>query len=349
MDLNSKSDEDNFTPLHLAVKSIIQNDNDDNNRDCIKLLLEANASAQAVDKYGMTPLHYASQRGNQRGVSLLLDYSADPWTRNEQNENCLHLAAHNGHKEIIAEILSKSTNDLFAQDFEDETAFHLAARKGYVGVLNKLFQYCTKQNRATLLEKTDVDENTVLHCAVISGDYMTVKECLTQRFQVDMSNSLGEYPLHLAAKYGYKEIAKLLMECLSCQVDCCNSEGATPLHYAVEFEKTEMVAYLISIGADIDARNFESYTPFLLSAVWGYTNLCKFLLKQKCNPYLKDKSTKSALFLAAEEGHLQTIQTLLTYKEIKPQINDSANRDMTPIHIAAEKGHFKIVQVYLSL
>ena len=54
-----------WTPLHLAgryVKSSIAN-----------LLLQANASPTAVDKYGDTPVHYAKQQGHGDLAARLLE------------------------------------------------------------------------------------------------------------------------------------------------------------------------------------------------------------------------------------------------------------------------------------
>ena len=109
------------------------------------------------------------------GVKTLLEFGADPWKEDEQSQNCLHISAYYGYREIIEHIL-KIPGDVFAYDFEDETAFHLAATEGHVDVLGQLFLHVNQQREGVdILSKRDVDDNSVLHCAVISGSQEAVR------------------------------------------------------------------------------------------------------------------------------------------------------------------------------
>lgn len=62
-------DEDNRTPLHLAVDAA--------DRDALAVLLDAGADVNARDHFGYTPLHYATWRRDLAMSHLLLSHGAD--------------------------------------------------------------------------------------------------------------------------------------------------------------------------------------------------------------------------------------------------------------------------------
>ncbi|KAI6660993.1 Transient receptor potential cation channel [Oopsacas minuta] len=356
LNLDPQTDEDQ-TPLHFAAKNVIKPDEDYEQGEaggessvlsCLRLLLINDAMKDKKDKYGMTPMHYACLRGNVEGVRTLLEFGADPWKEDEQSQNCLHIAAYYGFKEII-ELILKIPGNVFASDFEDETAFHLCATEGHVNVLGQLFLHINfRKEGLNILSKRDVDDNSVLHCAVMSGSQEAVRMCITQKFTGMERNTSGASPLHLAAQLGHIEIATMLLENVNVKVNCIDNESATPLHYAARNNRVDMISFLIKRGASVNRTNNASNTPFIIGAIWGYTKVCVRLLKDRiCNPLLLDRNGKSALFYSVEEGHLELLEALLQDKRIQKSINEHGNRDNTVLHVAAEKGFHKIVQILL--
>jgi len=49
---------------------------DSNQTECVKVLLDAGADANAADKDGLTPLHIAAHRGMQEVATMLLERDA---------------------------------------------------------------------------------------------------------------------------------------------------------------------------------------------------------------------------------------------------------------------------------
>lgn len=81
------------TGLSLACKH--------NHTETALTLLQNNVSVNTKNKKLWSPLHWASWNGNSLLVAGLIELGADPEQINENDENCLHLAAENGCLETV--------------------------------------------------------------------------------------------------------------------------------------------------------------------------------------------------------------------------------------------------------
>ena len=56
--------------------------------------------------------------------------------------------------------------------------------------------------------------------------------------------------------------------------------GRSPLHYAADFGQTEVLQYLVSKGANANAKDKHGITV-ILAAIWeGHTDCVKFLIQK---------------------------------------------------------------------
>src|SRR5208337_3289553 len=78
---------------------------------------------------------------------------------------------------------------------------------------------------------------------------------------------LGETPLHLAAKWGHKEVVALLLA-NQAEIDSENKWGQTALHWASQDGHKDMVALLLDHGAQVNAKDVHGQTPLHISARW---------------------------------------------------------------------------------
>ena len=62
-------------------------------------------------------------------------------------------------------------------------------------------------------------------------------------------------------------------------VNAVGREGDTALHIAAQAGLEETVKTLISIGADVDARNNTNYSPLHLAAINGNVDIIQYLVK----------------------------------------------------------------------
>jgi ankyrin repeat protein len=77
--------------------------------------LAVGTDVNAKNRYGATPLNYATSSGHKKIAKMLIAKGADVNAKNEDGGIPLHHAAFNGHKEI-AELLIAKGADVNAKD-----------------------------------------------------------------------------------------------------------------------------------------------------------------------------------------------------------------------------------------
>mgnify|MGYP000689226386 FL=1 len=92
--VNARDDQFGGTPLHGAAGY--------GQTKVAELLLTEGAEVDSKDnKYGVTPLHYAALRGQKETAKLLISSGADVNAKNEEGGTPFHLAAEEGHQQIV--------------------------------------------------------------------------------------------------------------------------------------------------------------------------------------------------------------------------------------------------------
>ena len=64
-------------------------------------------------------------------------------------------------------------------------------------------------------------------------------------------------------------------------------------------------------GCDKDKLDTDSVTPLLLSVKCGKAEAVKALIKAGCNIRIADRDSKSVIYWAAQEGHLNVLKVRL--------------------------------------
>ncbi len=153
----------------------------------------------------------------------------------------------------------------------------------------------------------------------------------------------GLTPLHVAARHGHTEVAKILLEA-GADVHAKVKDGVTPLHWAAYYGHTKVVKILLKAGAKHDARNDGGFTPLHQAALLGHTEAAKILLKAGAEVNAKNKYGHTPLHLAALRGQAETIKLLL---KAEAEVNTKTKNGFTPLHLAAEGGHTGAAKILL--
>ena len=186
--------------------------------------------------------------------------------------------------------------------------------------------------------------DAALGIAAGDGDARKVEELLSQGARVDFSFR-GLTPLLAAAQFGHTEVCKLLLEKGKANIEETGPEG-TALITAATNGHSSTVALLLPKGARVDARE-QGFTPLLVAAQRGHTEVCKLLLETgKANVKETTPDGFTPLLSAAQKGHTEVCELLLGNGSDLEE--SSPVTQMTALHYAAGNGHESLLQMLLS-
>ena len=237
----------------------------------VKLLLSKGAKANAVDRLGRTPLHFAARSETGATIPLLVTKGADVNARDKSGATPLHAAM---MELAAAEELIRCGADVNRKDWYGYTPLHYAVRNGNV-----------KMARLLMDKGGSID----LFIAAGIGDVRRVRSILARQGRVNQADGLGYTALHWAAQGGYVDVAKLLIA-KGANIDAKTGYKMTPLHSALcgrllmgnrDLEdRLEVARMLILAGADINARDNFGRTALAWADFRGYIGFADFIASQ---------------------------------------------------------------------
>jgi uncharacterized protein len=116
-------------------------------------------------------------------------------------------------------------------------------------------------------------------------------------------SSHGFMALHLAAFFGQKELAKLLIES-GADVNAVshNMQKVAPLHSAVASNQTEISQLLVGSGANVNAKQEKDFTPLHAAAQNGNVEIARSLIRYKADVNARLDDGRTPLALTKVEG-----------------------------------------------
>ncbi|CAB3249987.1 unnamed protein product [Arctia plantaginis] len=115
------------------------------------------------------------------------------------------------------------------------------------------------------------------------GDHQRVGDLIIKarnaKELVNTPDNAGYTPLHYAARKGYTDICKLLLQ-NGAQIDAQTKSGqASPLHKAAVAGKIETIQFLIQSGAQINKQDADGQTILHKAAINKHLDLFNYLLE----------------------------------------------------------------------
>ena len=139
--------------------------------------------------------------------------------------------------------------------------------------------------------------------------------------------------LHLAAYWGWKDLAICLVTVHKCVANWRDQEEHIPLHYAAYNGHLEVVKYFITeLLCDPMDRNKYDETPLHIACRGGHLNIIQYLISElHCNPSCVNNMVGHHFTDACGHNHAHIVQYLLSTGRVNPLAKDKLGH--TPLSL----------------
>ena len=180
---------------------------------------------------------------------------------------------------------------------------------------------------------------TAAHAAAIDAHTETLEMLFDRGVPVDVTEAaFGGTPLHVAATNNQAGLVPWLV---SRGADPnARAVGDAPLHLAARNGHTAVAEALLEAGADIDAKNTAGLTPLGDAVAKGHREVAKRLIARGADVHVRGNEGESVLYRAVYGGDVAIVRALLAL-----QVDVDAKRDggHFPLAVAAEMGFLEVV------
>lgn len=245
-------------------------------------------------------------------------------------------AASSGSVDLVKSILDQNVDINFANDTMD-TALHKAAYKNNLEVVNFLLE----KNAKIIANK---DGDTPIFVAIKDSKSIQVLALLINKFkkeQRQIVNKNGDTLFHIAAQKNISELIPFFYK-NGLNINQANNNLETPLMTAVIKNNLLSVEEILKLSPDIYLKEKNGLTVFELAERNNNIAIIKALQKFK-NSIPKE----TELMMAAYNGDVDRIKTLLSEKEIVQEIDAQTKNGNTALIIAVIQGNYFTTKLLL--
>lgn len=323
---------DGNNDYHIVRASYIQN------RNIVKMLLQAKADPDVTCEHGHTPLMILSERGNKELVKVLLKAGANVHRVDNEGLNALLTACRrtNNFEEFIDLLLAAGADIHHTCNQGNSALMHLLENftvGSYFAWDKKNIEIFNAVERVINLCDVNLANNkglTPLMVTLSKGYFGFVEPLLQKGADPLATNKQGQNSIEIAvvkeqkckAKLqNYEEITQMISEAAKKECvkegDMSDDKVDTPLIDAIYAEKTRKVDELLSQGIDPNQANECGRKPMDYAISKGNPKIVKSLLKANAHVLVKDRFGDHSLKIS--EHYLQ--QATDTAKEATNALN----------------------------
>lgn len=260
----------------------------------------------------------AADYGDIKRIEKLLSEGTDIDEKDEtvNGRTALHMVATKPRFDLVKYLLSKGA-DVNVKNGDGKTVLeaYMDERKAtmlhwYTGI-GDLDKAIASIGKGADINARNIDGDTPLHIAVMKSENLGIVIFLVESgADIIATNSLaGMTPLHLAAEEGNFDIVKYILT-KDTNVNRRNAHGSTPLISVARWNPFhgfyyDMMKYLVSVGADVNAKDNGGGTVLHLMAMRGSLDIVKYFVSEGVDVNTKNKGGKTAEDIARVDGRTE--------------------------------------------
>lgn len=255
LNINMRSDH-GYTLLHDATAC--------GHFDIVKILLSSDhIEPESQDYLGRTALYHACQSNFTDIVQLFYEYNPHLFHLNSPitGKNGAHIAAIQGHTDIINQLIDYAPDMLNVLDIDGYTPAHYAALYGHINIIkllsNRLSQvlYTTNQTHYTVLHSAVSTDITNMPSSKLTENKQAIISCLTQQgWDINLVTSSQDTPLGMAIHDRQADLAQFILQNYAHKliINAVNDQGKSLLTLALENDLPDIAQGLLKLGANFD-------------------------------------------------------------------------------------------------
>jgi len=316
--------------------------------EVLELLRSNGADSAAASKFVGMICHAAANNDSGTVLRLIEENSVDVNSADYDQRTGLHVAAALGYTDVVRTLLYKNA-DISLVDRWGQTA-----KDGAYGQCVSLLSdpvdrskpeilakgtKRTKKNEVVPVEVEELNAATKeLLDAAAQGELKTIMALAKRGGNCACMDYDRRTPLHLAATGGHLQVLRFLVGQKGVSVNCTDRFGSSPLQDAAKHGFESCSKFLLSHGAT--AMDQRSGFTLCDSAAKADLSKLKELQLRGVDLATSDYDGRTALHLAAVEGHVKEVEWLLAQPGVKDSINAVDCMQQTPYDaaLASDKG-----------
>ena len=180
--------------------------------------------------------------------------------------------------------------------------------------------------------------NQKFHVAALTGNLSTLQELVNKaRIPIDCRDKENSTALLLACARGHYSCAEFLLT-NGADANARRITGASPLYFAASYHHTRIVELLLNkYKAIVDLSTFDGSSPLHVACEHGFADIVQLLINSQANINAKMNDGTTAIMLACQNGHLSIVQMLVS----AGQCNLISQRldGVTALFLVVQHGH----------
>ena len=299
-------------------------------------------------EFDRTALMLAARLGYLEMIEILLKHQeVNVNLQDMHGMTALYLAARESHESIVQLLLEAGAN-VDTVDFQaGRSPLRCAAERNLVEMVELLLQYRADPNIR------DREGGTAMLRAVNRGAKEALEKMIEFSVDIHCVDESGQSLLHGAARNGYHEIARLLLEIQSSEEEKISPNtrdkfNETPLHDASRQGETAVTSVLLEYGGDPSLRDEFNRTPFMVAWQYGHENIMEMLKQAGHEPQPGVSLDKRHLpvWSMARRGLTDLIADAVQTRPRDIHLPEPCTEN-SPIHCAIESNEPDVLDVLL--